>query len=108
MLGEGLFLPSRDLAQWARATFIDDEAPIFNEDHKHLQFASLGFLWTNVGNSRAGMTVVGMAEPGQPRGSMGKWPKGRAEMQMRTWFGELPPFLKLGRASGRERVCQYV
>lgn len=87
------FLPAPDLAEWARATFIDDSAPLLNEDHHHLQRASIGFLWTSVRNSRQMRLIVGQAEVGQPRGAMGKWPKARAEQQLEDWFGEIPDFL---------------
>lgn len=87
------FLPAPDLEAWARATFIEDGAPLENEDHIHLREATLGFLWTALSNRRQGRAIVGQAEVGQPRGTMGKWPMGRAEQQLTQWFEDIPDFL---------------
>lgn len=87
------FLPAADLLEWATSTFIVDGAPLFNVDHTHLQVASLGFLWTRVGNSRNGRTIVGQCEFRPPGGSMGKWQRERAKAQLHDWFGEDLDFL---------------
>ncbi|WEX10300.1 putative metallopeptidase [Chelativorans sp. AA-79] len=92
-VGEPLFVPAPEIIEWARASFIEEGAPLYNEEHAHLNFASIGALWTNVGNSRQGRTIVGQCELGQPRAMMGKWPKARAEMQLLGWFGEIPDFV---------------
>lgn len=91
--GEPAFLPALDLAEWARSTFITEDAVLVNEDHAHLRQAIIGFLWTNVPNSRAGRTIVGMAERGEPQGAMGKWAKARARAQVCSWFGGVPDFI---------------
>lgn len=90
---ESQFLPSPELAAWTRAAFIDEDAALVNEDHAHLRQADIGFLWTNVPNSRKGRAIIGTAERGQPQGAMGKWAKARAEAQVRGWFGEVPDFI---------------
>ncbi|MCD1619146.1 hypothetical protein K7H20_13835 [Salipiger manganoxidans] len=69
---ETWFSAAPDLADWARSTFIDDGAPLQNEDHAHLGEAHIGFLWTNVENAKKGRRVIGTAEPGAPQGAMGK------------------------------------
>ena len=86
------FAPAPDVAVWAFATFIDEGAALFNAEHRHLQFAQLGFLWTATPNGRHGRAVVGQCEPGVPRG-LGRWHKGRAEQQLQEWFGHVPDFL---------------
>lgn len=91
--GGPAFLPAPELWSWAHESFIAEGAPLHNEDHAHLIDAQLGFLWTGVPNSRQMRTVVGQAELGQPRATMGKWPKARAEQQIIDWFGEIPDFL---------------
>lgn len=91
---DGLFLPSPDLAGWARMAFIEDGAPLLNPDHAHLQQADIGFLWTSVPNSRQGRTILGQCELGNQIGGMGKWAKARAKQQLREWFaGEIPTFV---------------
>jgi len=84
--------PAPDVAEWARATFIEEDAELLNEEHQHLRFARVGFLWTRVGNGRHGRTIVGQCEVGQPR-AMGRWAKARAEHQLEEWFGRVPDFL---------------
>ncbi len=90
--GAPSFVPSPDLHDWLRATFIDEGARLENEEHVHLRFATLGALWSSVPNSRQGRSVVGQAEVGTPR-AMGKWAKARAEQQITEWFGEIPDFI---------------
>ena len=87
------FSPSLDLATWAHDTFIAEGAELENPDHAHLKFARIGFLWTNVSNSKKGRMVIGTAEKGQPQGAMGKWSKARAELQVVDWFGQVPDFI---------------
>jgi hypothetical protein len=88
---EPVFMPAPDLIEWLQQTFIADGAPLQNEDRKHLAWASLGALWTNVPNGRAGRRVIGQCEMGLP--TMNKWGRARVERQLLDWFGELPIFL---------------
>lgn len=90
-MADPLFVPAPEIVTWARATFIDDDATLRNEDHQHLAFATLGALWTNVPNGRHGRRVVGQAEMGLP--PAGKWLRGRIEMQLAAWFTVPPIFL---------------
>lgn len=87
------FVPAPELEEWLAATFIAEGAPLENPDHLHLRSAHIGVLWTNVPNSRHGRGVVGQAERGKPGGSMGKWVRGRIEMQTLEWFGGEPDFV---------------
>lgn len=86
------FLAADDLAEWALATFVAEDAPLLNEEHAHLRFAEVCFLWTNVDNSRGMNSIVGQAEF-RPPAVMGKWQKARAEQQLVEWFGRVPDFL---------------
>lgn len=86
------FINAHDLMIWAVSSFIDPEGEFANEDHAHLEQASLGFLWTRVANARAMRQVVGTAELGTPV-AMGRWRKARAEQQIREWFGHVPDFI---------------
>jgi hypothetical protein len=96
------FIPAPELLSWAVETFIVEDAPLRNEDHAHLEHATLAFLWTGVSNVRQGRRILGQAELGQPRGTMGKWPKARAEQQLIGWFGDVPDFLITIEAANAE------
>lgn len=85
------FVPSPELAQWARLVLIEEGGPVQNEDHRHLQDAKIGFLWTNAPNGNKGRRILGTAQPGQSTGS--GWGAARSEYQIRQWFGEVPDFL---------------
>jgi hypothetical protein len=107
------FAPSDDLASWARSSFIDDDAPLANPDHAHLQHADIGFLWTSVENARQGRRIVGQAESGEPLGAMGRWAKARAVAQVRGWFGRVPDFIitidaNYAAACGDAEFCALV
>ncbi|MET3352361.1 UNVERIFIED_ORG: hypothetical protein ABID33_000244 [Xanthobacter viscosus] len=90
---EAQFVPTPELQAWAGTAVIAEDAALVNEDHAHLRLADIGFLWTNVENSRRGRRIIGQAELGEPQGAMGKWAKARAEAQVRGWFGEVPDFI---------------
>ncbi|KKZ89050.1 putative metallopeptidase [Rhizobium phaseoli] len=85
------FEPAPELLEWARTSFIDETADLMNEDHAHLRFASIGTLWTNVPNGRAGRRIIGQCEMGLP--PAGKWSRARIELQLQQWFGHVPHFL---------------
>jgi Putative phage metallopeptidase len=86
------FVSAPELESWLRSTFIEEGAPLQNEDHFHLRYAQIGVLWTSIENSRHGRRVVGQAERGEPA-AMGKWAKARAELQIIGWFGDIPDFI---------------
>lgn len=85
------FIPAPDLAEWAKATFIAEGAPVRNRDHAHLENAEIGFLWTSVMATRHMNAIAGQAE--MPRFQGSKWSKARQEQQMEAWFGDLPDFV---------------
>jgi hypothetical protein len=87
------FVPDDGLTAWLLETFVAEDAELLNEDHAHLRFATIGALWTNVGNSRQKRRIVGQCELGQPRATQGKWAKARAEQQILGWFGDVPDFI---------------
>lgn len=86
-----LFLPAAGLSEWVAANILDPSGPIHNPDHQHLVDASIGYLWTNVGNVRQQRQILGTAEKLQIMGA--KWVKARQEMQLADWFGQVPDFL---------------
>lgn len=85
------FEPAPELEHWARETFTAAGAQLENSEHRHLRLARVGFLWTNVANSRGGSGIVGTAEIPSVKG--GKWLRGRLEYQLCEWFGDVPDFL---------------
>jgi hypothetical protein len=87
------FVPAPDLVQWISATFLEEGAALENPEHIHLRDATIGALWTSVGNSRRGRQVIGQCEIGKPTGTMGKWSRARAEQQITEWFGCIPDFI---------------
>lgn len=86
------FFPDQlGLGAWAHETFIDEEAPLCNEEHAHLRSAQIGWLWTNALNIHRGQNIVGEARlltPPQER-----WGKSMFDWQVRQWFGFIPDFL---------------
>lgn len=87
------FAPALDLAEWARETFINEGGDLHNPEHAHLADASVGFLWASLGYVKAGRHVLGLTEDVLMNGRGNTWQRGRAEQQLREWFGEVPRFL---------------
>lgn len=83
--------PAHELHDWLRATFIDEGAPLLNEDHIHLRDARLGVLWCSLPAERQGNTVVGLCEEANFIGN--RWAKARWTQQIEGWFGAVPNFL---------------
>lgn len=83
--------PAHDLHDWLRATFVDDGAPLLNEDHAHLRDAFLGVLWCSIPNESKGNAVVGLCEEATFIGN--RWAKARWSQQIVGWFGQVPDFL---------------
>jgi hypothetical protein len=79
------------VATWLRDTFVTEGSPLYNEDHKHLAFAAIGVLWTNVANSGQQRTVLATAEMPTPKGA--RWTIARAKYQLAQWFGDVPDFV---------------
>ncbi len=87
------FMPAPEVEAWVQAVVLDEAGYLHNPDHEHLQSATLAFLWAGIENTRAGRTIIGQCEHEPPGGVMGKWSRGRAELQLEGWFGVLPDFL---------------
>jgi len=85
------FAPAPEVREWACITFIFDGATLHNEDHEHLEFADVQFLWASGGFAKQGRIVLGQCEEVTFRA--GPWQKGRQEQQMRDWFGSVPGFV---------------
>ncbi|EPS1221673.1 putative metallopeptidase [Burkholderia cenocepacia] len=85
------FVAAPAVTAWLFATFLDDESPLFNEDHAHLKDAQIGVLWTTVTNEKQMRRVAATAE--QPMFRASAWGRARQEMQMCEWFGDIPDFV---------------
>ena len=85
------FVAAPDLEAWARRSFISELSPLHNPEHVHLQLATLGFVWTNVENTKKGRRILGQCQLITESGE--KWAQGRFHQQLREWFEEVPDFL---------------
>lgn len=82
------FVPAPELEAWARATFVEEDGQLYNDEHSHLIAANIGFLWANVSNAHHNRQVLGQCEF-RPPNAMGKWPRARAQQQLDEWFPHL-------------------
>lgn len=87
------FVPAPELETWILDAYLEEDSPLYWDGHDHLHAATIGCLWTNAQNSRAGRTIVGQAEMPARTAKGGKWMKARIDQQLREWFGRVPDFL---------------
>lgn len=85
-----LFAPAPEIDAWVKTNIIGD-GPLYNPDHDHLLDAFIGYLWTNVPNSKQMRRIVGTCEIPSAQGN--RWLKSRVEAQLIDWFGAVPDFL---------------
>ena len=81
------FIPAPQMDEWVKAVFLDDESKFFNEHHIHLRRAEIGYLWTNVRNTKQMKHVVATMEIPKPPMISNAWQKARYNQQLREWFG---------------------
>jgi hypothetical protein len=82
--GMDSFEPAPEVMSWARQAFINEGAGMEVDELAHLQQASIGFLWTNVPNTRRDRMLLGTCALMPPNGD--KWSAGRSLAQIREWF----------------------
>lgn len=85
------YLPAPEVLKWARAIILIEGGALHNEDHAHLEYADVQFLWAPHSFAKQGRTVLGQCEEVTFR--CGPWQKGRQQQQMADWFGAVPDFL---------------
>lgn len=85
------FAPSPEVLAWARREILTEGGAVHNEDHAHLEYADIAFLWAPGSFAKQGRTVLGQCEEMTFR--CGPWQKGRQQQQMADWFGMVPEFL---------------
>ncbi|MBR8123240.1 hypothetical protein KDW39_08770 [Burkholderia multivorans] len=83
--------PADGVNDWVHHTFLREGAPLHNEDHAHLIYADVAYLWAAVENVRQMRRVVGQCEEVTIRA--GGWQRARQEQQLCEWFGRVPAFL---------------
>ncbi len=88
---EPMFLPSIELGDWVRETFILPGGHLENPDHAHLGQMNVGFLWTTAENCKQGRRIIGQAQLMPPTGE--KWSAARAAAQITKWFDGMPDAL---------------
>lgn len=108
-----LFVPAPDLDEWARSSFIGPSSSHHNSDHDHLEFSSIGWLWTDEPNARHGMAVAAQAELATPPTMGGKWGRARWQQQVIEWFGQVPDFIvtvsvPIADSLGDTRFCALI
>lgn len=96
------FAPAPELRKWIRHVFLEADAPLFNEEHKHLLEVDFEVLWARESFEKQGRSVVGTAE--QVMFRAGGWQKHRQEQQFDEWFGRTPKFL-LTFSAGYAATC---
>ena len=86
-----LFSPAPEVLAWARSEILTDGGQLYNEEHSHLEYCDVQFLWAPHGFNKAGRTVLGLCEEVVFR--CNAWQKGRQQQQMADWFGTVPQYL---------------
>lgn len=79
-----LFHPAPEIFDWFKRAVVDEKGPIHNPEHKHLKFAKVGVLWTNVTEKKGQFYKFGTAEILSFRGKA--WQKARARIPFVSWF----------------------
>ncbi len=85
------YAPAPEVLKWARAEILTEGGQLHNEDHAHLEYADVQFLWAPGSFNKQGRTVIGQCEEMLFR--CGPWQKGRQQQQMADWFGAVPDYL---------------
>ncbi len=81
------FAPAPELLEWVRENILDEDGPLYTEDHAHLRDAEIGILWASSGFVKAGRRILGTAEVPMTRGNA--WQRARADQQLAEWFGPM-------------------
>ncbi len=88
--GANLFMPAPELMSWIDSAYLDEDGPLYTEDHAHLPSGEIACLWTNAENIKKGRRIVGQAEMPVSGSS---WSRARSAFQIEQWFGYEPEFL---------------
>lgn len=88
---DGFAPDQHGLGEWVRETFIEEDGPLFNPRHLHLEDAAIGWVWTTAENQNRGRLVAGECQ--LVSAGAKKWTVARSHFQMRQWFGYVPDFL---------------
>lgn len=86
-----LMIPAPEVWAWVEKAILDEQGPLHNPDHLHLEGADIAILWAPEGFKRQGRHVIGQAEMVSFQTS--GWKRLRQEQQMEAWFGRVPAFI---------------
>ena len=84
-------VPAPEMWEWAKATFVAPGSPLENVVHSHLNFATIGIVWSNYPKKKQGQVVAGFCE--MPPTAKGLGAGQREDFQLRSWFGQIPHFM---------------
>lgn len=82
-----MFESSPQLVDWIHWTFLDEDSPLYDSGHDHLNSANIGALWTNVPMVSKMVPVIGTAQIPRPPQGVNRWERAKWEMQQRQLFG---------------------
>lgn len=85
------FVPAPEVLAWVKEQVLTEGGDLFNEDHRHLEFVDIAFLWAAGGFEKQMRRIIGQTEEVAFRCSA--WQRGRQEQQMYEWFGRTPGYL---------------
>jgi hypothetical protein len=83
--------PAKEIVDWARAMFIDEDAPFCNPEHEHLRQADIAALWTNAEYKDGLYPIAGTAELVRIAGK--PWMQARQTDYLCLLFGRVPEFI---------------
>jgi hypothetical protein len=85
--GSPAFLPADGMDEFVRATFLDQDSPLFIPEHEILAQATFGYLWAAPEAKDRNRMIVGTAQLMRP--PQKKWTSLRALFQVEQWFGDI-------------------
>lgn len=83
-----------EMWEWVRHTFLDEHSKLYNQDHEHLSSfdaPEISFLWAYSLCEAKDRRVLGQTE--RMMINVGGWRKGRQELQLIDWFGDVPKYI---------------
>jgi Putative phage metallopeptidase len=86
----GTFERAAELENWILDAFLDDDSPLYHEEHVHLREARVGVLWSNIPVKRRGTPVAGYASMAKPHPALSLYDRQVYTWFVRSFFGDEP------------------